>query len=64
MKCDDCKYNTGYVLEADECGSGNYFSYCAKSHWNDSGAESEEEHLRQINEKDPWKDCKDYEEKL
>ncbi len=54
MKCDNCKYLTGYVLSNDECGAGNYFQYCSKGHW-EGGYPPEPEQIQ-----DPWSDCVDF----
>lgn len=52
MKCDHCIYLSGYTLGADECGAGNWLSYCAKDHWTDGEILEHGEN--------PWEDCVDY----
>jgi hypothetical protein len=54
MKCDSCKFKTGYVLGPDECGAGNWLAYCSKGHW--SGCEEPEPH----EDITCWDKCKDF----
>ena len=54
MKCDDCKFLGGYVLGADECGSGNWLAFCKKAHWVDS------DHKEWMEKNNFWNNCKDY----
>jgi len=60
MKCDDCYYKQGYTLGRDECGSGSFFEYCGKGHWEDGGPRDEEEDKLFRSSPDPWKNCKDF----
>lgn len=54
MKCDTCKFLSGYILGADECGAGHWLAYCSKNHWCGGDIPTKEEIKI-------WDNCKDYE---
>ena len=63
MKCDTCKMNAyhsgGSFQSVAEGGDDPYsYAYCAKGHWD--GEDQLEPELGEP--KDPWANCKDYEE--
>lgn len=62
MICDDCKYNLGYTLGHDECGAGNYMSYCGKGHWEGASNEPQTKEQSETMGVDYWADCEDYEQ--
>ena len=56
MKCDNCIFQCGFALGADE--GGGYHVYCKKGHWEGGGNIMKEG--VEISP-DPWQDCKDFE---
>lgn len=61
MKCNSCKYKKEEILNNSECGSGSYFEYCSKGHW--EGSELQNEDLEWEGCPDFWKKCINYKEK-
>jgi hypothetical protein len=52
-RCDDCRFN----LIDDDRDTGYRTPYCAKEHW-----VGDDRQPYPMNWKDPWNNCKDYEE--
>ncbi len=58
MKCDNCIFQKGFVLTAEE--GGGYHIFCKKGHW-EGGGNFMKGGFPLEHEQDLWKDCPDFE---